>query len=77
MTKKLRLFIYIISFWFFSTFKKYCHNLTEVGVGGGGGEGRRGDFIERYIRTHSTVKVEVITSACGSTFVFLCFYMHA
>ena len=41
------------------------------------GTGRRGDFIERYIITHSAVKVEVITSACGSTFVFLCFYMHA
>ena len=29
------------------------------------------------IITHSAVKVEVITSACGSTFVFLCFCMHA
>ena len=41
------------------------------------GTGRRGDFIERYIITHSAVKVEVITSACGSTFVFLCFYVRA
>ena len=41
------------------------------------GTGRRGDLIERYIITHSAVKNEVITSACGSTFVFLCFYMHA
>ena len=40
------------------------------------GRGRRGDFIERYIRTHSAVKVEVITSACGSSFVFV-FFMHA
>ena len=42
------------------------------------GRGRRGDFIERYIRTHSAVKVEVITSACGSSFVFLFFIcMHS